>query len=59
MSDVLLAKNINAEGILVRTGEGVETEAQLDDGDVTAVFDTISGAVGYVVLMVGKEKRAK
>ncbi|MCD6501224.1 HAD family hydrolase [bacterium] len=46
LSDMQLAHNIHAAGILVRTGEGAETESQLAGGE--AVFDTLSNAVGYI-----------
>ncbi|HHS49718.1 MAG TPA: HAD family hydrolase [candidate division Zixibacteria bacterium] len=48
-SDLQLALNIGAEGILVRTGEGEATEAGFRETTKVPVFDTVSGAVGYIL----------
>ncbi|MCK5833465.1 HAD family hydrolase [bacterium] len=56
ISDLELARNIGAEPILVRTGEGVISEAKLRENEAIAVFDTISSSVSYIIGKVkGKE----
>ncbi len=48
-SDMELARNIGSKALLVRTGEGLATEREIDNANIDAVFDTLSGAAEYII----------